>query len=250
MPYINLSNLPQLLPVVPIPSYIKPIAADPVVPVQQRSQCVTVFDPNMRTPYVENLNMSITRNITSNIILDVRYIGTLQRKNTSTINLNAANIWNNGLKEAFDAARRGEESATAGPDVQRDQHRRNGLWACREPTVNGVKQTGAMHLRAYTVLYANLANGNYIALAGTLATLNYVTTNTGNAGLPPIDTDTRGVVLRYNKFPENFIYTSPQFASCELDGEPQQLQLPFTADAGDSAADARVQHPGYVYLGA
>jgi hypothetical protein len=83
---------------------------------------------------------------------------------------------------------------------------------------NTVLQTGAMHLRGYSGTYGNLANGNYIALAGTLATMNYVTTNAGNSGLPAIGTDTAGTVLRYNGFPENFIYTSPQFASVTWTG--------------------------------
>ena len=56
---------------------------------------------------------------------------------------------------------------------------------------NGVKQTGAMHLRAYSGTNANLANGNYLALAGTLATLNCDTTIIDNQNLPAIGTDTR-----------------------------------------------------------
>jgi hypothetical protein len=223
MPYISLANLPQLLPVVPIPSYIKPIAADPVAPVQQRSQSVTVFDPNMRTPYVQNLNMSITRNITSNIILDVRYIGTLQRKNTSTINLNSANIWNNGLKEAFDTARTGGESALLdkmfnGINLAGSNNAFFNGYGPVGTIYNGVRQTGAMHLRAASATSSSLANGNYIALAGTLATMNYDTTIVGNSGLPAIGTDSQGAVLRYNKFPENFIYTSPQFAAVNWTG--------------------------------
>jgi hypothetical protein len=83
---------------------------------------------------------------------------------------------------------------------------------------NGVLQTGAMHLRAYSGTNTNLANGNYIGLAGTLATLNYDTTIVGNSGLPAIGTDTAGSVLRYNNFPENFIYTSPQFSSVSWTG--------------------------------
>ncbi len=217
MPYINLSNLNSLLPVVPIPSYIVPVAANPIMPVQQRSQTVTVYDPELRTPYVQNLNLSVTRNITSNIILDVRYIGTLQRKQQGTFNINAANIWNNGLKEAFDAARSGGESALL--DKMFNNINIAGYGYGPVGTVyNGVAQTGAMHLRAYSSTNANLANGNYIALAQTLATLNYVTTNAGNSGLPAIDTDTRGLVLRYNKFPENFIYTSPQFGTANWTG--------------------------------
>jgi hypothetical protein len=223
VPYINLSNLPQLLPVVPTPSYIKPVAADPIAPVTQRSQAVTVFDPNMRTPYVENLNMSITRNITSNIILDVRYIGTLQRKNTSTIDLNSANIWNNGLKEAFDVARAGGESVLLdkmfnGINLAGNSNAFFNAYGPVGTVYNGVLQTGAMHLRAYSGTNTNLANGNYIGLAGTLATLNYDTTIVGNSGLPAIGTDTAGSVLRYNNFPENFIYTSPQFSSVSWTG--------------------------------
>jgi len=83
---------------------------------------------------------------------------------------------------------------------------------------NGVTQTGAMHLRASSTTNANLANGNYIALAQTLATMNYDTTIFGNTSLPSVGTDERGTVLRYNKFPENFIYTSPQFSSVSWTG--------------------------------
>ena len=46
--------------------------------------------------------------------------------------------------------------------------------------LNGVKQTGAMHLRAFTTTQGALASGNYAALAGTLFTLNYNRTNSGN----------------------------------------------------------------------
>ncbi len=212
MPYINLSNVGSLLSVVPIPSYIKTPAANPVLPVQERSQSITVYDPNMRTPYVQNLNVSITRNITSNIILDVRYIGTLQRKQQGSFNINAANIWNNGLKEAFDAARSGGESTLLDKMF-------NGIniagWGYGPvgSVYNGVMQTGAMHLRAYTGTNANLANGNYLSLANTLATMNYVTTYPGNNALPSVGTDVLGTVLRHNNLPENFIYTSPQFGT-------------------------------------
>jgi len=212
MQYINLSNLSQLLPVVPLPSNVKTPASNPVLSVQQRSQSITVYDPDLRTPYVQNLNMSITRNITSNVILDVRYIGTLQRKQWSSYNINSANIWNNGLKEAFDSARSGGESALLDKMF-------NGIniagygYGPVGSVYNGVLQTGAMHLRAYTSTYSNLANGNYTALASTLATLNYVTSYPGNGALPAYGTDTKGTVLRYTKFPENFIYTSPQFGT-------------------------------------
>jgi hypothetical protein len=221
MPYINLSNVNQISPTWPaltVTAGVKPAAADPLFPVSQRSLGITVYDPTISTPYVHNLNMSLTRNITSNITLDLRYIGTLQRKGQSGVNLNAANIWNNGLKEAFDLARVGQDPSL----LDRMFKGINLVGTGYGPvgtTVNGVLQTGAMHLRASSSTRANLANGNYIGIAGTLATLNYNTTLTGNSTLPYVDTNAvRGSVLRYNNFPENFIYTSPQFSAVTLMG--------------------------------
>ena len=71
---------------------------------------LNAFDPNFVSPYVQNLTLSVTRNLTSKLTLDLRYIGTLSRKMYSNIDLNAPNFLYNGLKEAFDAARRGGES--------------------------------------------------------------------------------------------------------------------------------------------
>src|SRR5207249_300047 len=85
-------------------------------------------------------------------------------------------------------------------------------------TVNGVLQTGAMHLRAATQqsLRNNLANGNYEALADSLYILNYNTAFLGNQSLPFIPSTVRGEVLRRNGFAENFIRTNPQFAGASL----------------------------------
>jgi hypothetical protein len=79
-----------------------------------------------------------------------------------------------------------------------------------------VPQTGAGQLRAATasLLRNNLANGNYVALATSLYTLNYAASS--NPGLPVIPTGVNGAVLRYNKFDENFIEANPQFNSATL----------------------------------
>jgi hypothetical protein len=60
-------------------------------------------------------------------------------------------------------------------------------------------------------LRANLANGNYAALAGQISQLNYSNFNPGNENLPPVAAGVNGAVLRLNGFPENFILTNPQF---------------------------------------
>ena len=83
-------------------------------------------------------------------------------------------------------------------------------------TVGGVPQTGAGQLRAATAssLRNNLANGNYVALATSLYTLNYAASI--NPGLPVIPQGVQGAVLRYNNFAENFIEASPQFSAANL----------------------------------
>jgi len=70
---------------------------------------------------------------------------------------------------------------------------------------------GALELRANSTLNSNLANGNYAALAGQIAQLNYSSFNPGNESLPPVSAGVNGAVLRLNGFPENFILTNPQF---------------------------------------
>src|SRR6185369_13890756 len=81
-----------------------------IIPVTDRTGLMNTFDPNFLTPYIQNLTLSLTHNITSKLTLDLRYIGTLSRKMPGNIDLNAPNFLYNGLKEAFDAARSGGES--------------------------------------------------------------------------------------------------------------------------------------------
>src|SRR5262249_8185482 len=147
------------------------------------------------------------------------------------LNINQPNFLYNGLKEAFDAARRGDD---ASPSLQVLENMFAGInvagsgcsgagTACGPvgQTVNGVLQTAGMHLRATStgLLNTNLANGNYAAVATTLNTLNYSTLS--NPTLPVIPAGVQGTVLRFNGFPENFIVANPQFG-----GSP--TGFPFT----------------------
>src|SRR5437867_3895152 len=87
----------------------------PTRPVEQllvtdRTQNIDAYDSNYVNPYIQNLTLQVTRNLSSKLILDVRYIGTLTRKNFISVNFNVSNFLTNGLKEAFDAARAGRDS--------------------------------------------------------------------------------------------------------------------------------------------
>src|SRR5438093_4710939 len=103
--YLDLTDLARIVPV-PVPA--KPMEP---IPVTARDTGLAAFDSNYVTPYVHNLTLAVTRNIGQKMVADVRYIGTLSKKLYGTMDLNSPNFLYNGLKEAFDAARAGGESA-------------------------------------------------------------------------------------------------------------------------------------------
>jgi hypothetical protein len=178
-----------------------PVSPDrPLQPIPlTRSQSLTVFDPNLVTPYVQNLTLSVSRAVSRNVTVDLRYSGALARKQFfTTFNLNAANFRTNGLKEAFDTVRAGGESDLL-----------NNIF--RGQTATGVVFTGANAgalMRSSATFANSLANGNYVALAGVLNTLA-----TNACAANPSVVGQTGSVLRCNGYPENFIVANPQFSS-------------------------------------
>jgi hypothetical protein len=220
--YLDLTTVQSYIPV-PIP--IKPMQG---IPIYDRQQQIYIPSNSVRNPYAQNITLSVTRSVTRNLSVDVRYIATLGRRQWNVaFDTNVPNFLYNGLKEAFDAARSGDDSS---PALQVLEQMFNGIniagTGCTTPagastpcapvgSTNsaGVLQTAGMHLRASSSFQNNLANGNYFGLAGALNTLNYNKTFAGNAALPDFPAGSRGSVIRYNQFPENFVVTNPQFTS-------------------------------------
>src|SRR5204863_8364638 len=104
-PYLDLTRLPSITP---LNNGLLPMQA---VPTTERTQ--TIYSPIKGTvsPYTQNMTLAVTRSIRSNLTLDLRYVGTLSRKQWNpAFNINIPNFLYNGLKEAFDAARAGVES--------------------------------------------------------------------------------------------------------------------------------------------
>jgi hypothetical protein len=216
-PYLDLTMVsPSLIPVrtlTPSGAPLKPM--QPSLLTGPRSQQIYIPDAGLSTPYAQNLTLSVTRSISSSLTLDMRYIGTLSRKQWDpVVNINQPNFLYNGLKEAFDAARAGNDSSPS-LKVLEDMFKGMNIagtgFGPVGSTFGGVLQTAGMHLRANTTLRGNLANGNYNLLAGSLNTLNYPAAN--NPTLPIIPSGVVGTVLRQNGFPENFIVTNPQFGT-------------------------------------
>src|SRR5262249_1648065 len=161
---------PSIVPVQPL---FLP-AADTVIPLTARTGLMNAFDPNFATPYIQNLTLSVTRNLSSKLTLDVRYIGTLSRKLPGNMDLNSVTFRSNGLKDAFDKIRRGDDppgildQMFAGLNIAGTGC--SGVPfspSCGPvggPPVNGVAQTAGAHMRASSTFNGDLANGNYVML--------------------------------------------------------------------------------------
>jgi hypothetical protein len=182
-----------------------------------------VPQPGFVNPYAQHITLAVTRSINRNLTVDLRYIGTLGRKQlNAAFQINQPNFRSNGLKAAFDAARAGNDSS---PDLQVLEAMFHGInitlsgFGAGGSFSAGLLQTGGMHLRASTAttagvtgnLQSNLANGNYAGVAAILNTLNY--SSASNPTLPAIASGVNGAVLRFNGSPENFIVTNPQFGN-------------------------------------
>jgi len=216
----------------PVPHNQKPLEPVPITFRQATAGWSgLLYDPNYVSPYIQNFSLALTRSVGRDVTVDVRYIGTRGVKLFDSIPINTRNFTTNGLKEAFDAARSGGESELLDRMFNGINIAGTGCSGPNSPcgpvgtVLNGVRQTGAMHLRAATLscglgctVQGALANGQYSSLAGFLYTLNYSRTSTGNANLPVIPTGVQGEVLRYNGFPENFISANPQFSTIGLRG--------------------------------
>ena len=87
---------PSNLPLQPVPLYVRTANYSP-------------FDANFVNPYTQNFNLSVTRTLNRNVTLDVRYVGTVSRKQYTTTNVNTANWLYNGLLENLDRVRTGTE---------------------------------------------------------------------------------------------------------------------------------------------
>jgi len=198
-PYLDLTRMASIIP---LNNGLQPLQ---VVPMTDRQQ--TIYSPIQGTvsPYTQNFTLAVTRSLRSNMTLDLRYVGTLARKQWNpAFNINIPNFLYNGLKSAFDAARAGGESPLLdqifnGINLGTGVIGQNGL-------------TGAGFLRSDSRFNSNLANGNYMAVANTLNILSYTTAQ--NPNLPPAVGS--GAVLRVNGFPENFIVANPQFGPVNL----------------------------------
>jgi hypothetical protein len=229
-PYLNLSNVSTLVPLKP---------TNPAVPggtlgaPYSRAGTFTAFDPDYTTPYVQNFTLSVTHQLRRNMTLEVKYAGTQGKKRDGNFNLNTLNVFNN--RELFNAL----EVVRAGGEAPIFDQLFAGLnlnsttpgYGAIGTTVNGVVQTGSLHLRRR--FPTDLAEGDYMTIA------QFINSNTGGsptAGLLAFNsalTNVGGRILRngcdrlangqsavgpsiptsLRCFPEDYLVANPQFAT-------------------------------------
>jgi hypothetical protein len=184
--YVNLATVNNYLGTALNPTI------QPMQTVRGMSSAVSVYDENIRTPYTQSINLSLTRQVGNAVTVDVRYIGTLARKQLSSVNLNTPNYISNGLYKEFDIVR--AQGAAANPaDIPT-------LVSILGPGAASMMTTnyGVFSMVTYGNAASQLANGTYSGLASTLATYGYCGVNC------------------YGNSYTGTIYTNPQFSSATL----------------------------------
>ncbi|HMX26044.1 MAG TPA: TonB-dependent receptor [Blastocatellia bacterium] len=185
------------------------------VPLDDRTQTVRAFDSNLRTPYVQNWNLTIQREVFKGATFEARYVGNKGTKLIRGANINEQNIFASAfgetLLDAFKAIQEGRES------VMMDRIF-NGL-NLGTGVINGTTVRAGAGLRSNSNTQTFFVNNNVAGLAGFINNTNQFT-------------GVRGLLLRRAGLPENFFVGNPQFAAASYTGNLanssfHSLQLEF-----------------------
>ena len=188
--YLNLAGVN--LPLAPVGAPLS------IIPFTDRTQTVRGFDTNLRTPYSQNWNITVQRDLGWRTVAEIRYVGSKGTKLLRGANFNEANIFETGILDAFLITQAGGNSPLLDKILM-------GLNVSGFGVVNGTTRTGSAALRFFSTTSAQLANNNVGAFADFI-------NNTSNF------TGVNGGLLRNGGFNENFIVVNPQFAAANLTG--------------------------------
>ncbi len=201
--YLNFSS-PNLPIPIPAPANIKPLAQEPF---DVRSNAVAGFADDRVNPYIQNFSLEIQRELAKNLTIEARYIGSKGTRLYGGISINDANVFENGILNAFNITRGGGDAPLFNQILNGITLNSGTNAGLGQGVVNGTTLTGSAALRANTIFKTFLANGNVGQFA---SALNTTTTVTGKAG---------GLLAR-NGFPDNFIVANPQYAAVIMGANP------------------------------
>lgn len=167
------------------------------VPLSDRQQTAYTFDSNLRTPYVQNWNLSIERDLPGSSTFTARYVGSKGTKLLRSVNINEANIFETGILDAFITTQQGGNA----PLFDR-MFRGLDLGLGR---INGTTVTASASLRDNANTYFFFSDSNVGGFA------NYLNSTSDFTGL-------RGGLLTNGGLPQNFIVGNPQFGAANFTG--------------------------------
>src|SRR5207237_6547522 len=75
--------------------------------VVERTQNLSTFEDSVATPYIQNWNLELQHRLANNLNFEARYIGSKGTKLFGGIPINIANIFENGILDAFNITRAG-----------------------------------------------------------------------------------------------------------------------------------------------
>jgi hypothetical protein len=186
--YQNLVN--STLPLTPTSA---PFATVPINDTNATTQTLLGANSGLKTPYIQNWNTSIGRQLSKGLTIDVRYVGSKGTKMYRGSNINENNIFESGILSAF-------EVTDAGGNAPLFNQIFKGLNISGVGVVDGVNITGSQAVRQNTTLNAYLLANNVGGFANFLAYNTFVT------GI-------RGGLLKNGGLPPNLIAANPQFGS-------------------------------------
>jgi hypothetical protein len=160
------------------------------------AQAVNVVDTGLKTPYIQNWNASLGRQLAKGVVLDVRYVGSKGTRLIQGTNINETNIFENGILNAFQITEAGGNSTLLNQIF-------NGLNVPQVGVVNGTTITGSQAVRQNTTLQSYLLTNNVGGFA------NFLGSNTFITGV-------RGGLLKNGGLPANFVVANPQFGTANL----------------------------------
>jgi hypothetical protein len=176
------------------PTFSNPLQ---VWPVNDKTQSITVTDPNFKPTVVQNWNASLERQITQSLTLAVRYVGNRTTHQPGSFAMNTNNVLQNGIAAATVLTAQGGNAPLFNQLL-------NGVTVPGIGTVNGTTLTGSQALLQYTGTYNNFAGNS----ASGMATFFNTTQALAPAGTTPV----RGWLLGNAGLPNNFIVVNPQYS--------------------------------------
>jgi hypothetical protein len=186
----NLSNT-----IIPVPPAGVPLAPVPITGPGSHTQTLYAYQGNLRTPYTQNYNFTITRALRNDITVEIAYVGSSSHQLVRTVDTNEVNIYENGILNAFNTALAGRDSPLI------DQ-----IFNTSYPTV-AAAGSGSKFVLSNSATQAFFTTNNPGGFANYISTTNALTGVVG--GL---------LAAAKPALPSNFIVANPQFLHTYLTG--------------------------------